>query len=63
MSRPRSTACTRGGEVVVGEYELAGLLGDLGAAAHGDADIGLLQRGGVVDGVAGHRHDLAGLLH
>ena len=53
----------QGGEVVVGEHELAGLLGDLRAAAHGDADVGLLQRGGVVDGVAGHRHDLAGLLH
>ena len=63
MSRPRSTALHERGEVVVGEHELAGLLGDLRAAAHGDADVGLLQRGGVVDGVAGHRHDLAGLLH
>ena len=51
------------GEVVVGEHDLGGLLGDLRAAAHGDADVGLLQRGGVVDGVAGHRDDLAGLLH
>ena len=51
------------GEVVVGEDELAGLLGHLRTAAHGDADVGLLQRGGVVDGVAGHGDDLAGLLH
>ena len=51
------------GEVVVGEHDLAGLLRDLGAAAHGDADVGLLERGGIVDRVAGHRHDLAGLLH
>src|SRR4051812_34902986 len=51
------------GEVVVGEDELAGLLGDLRAASHGDADVGLLQRGGVVDRVAGHRHHLARLLH
>ena len=51
------------GEVVVGEHDLRGLLGDLGAAAHGDADVGLLERGGVVHGVAGHGDDLAGLLH
>ena len=51
------------GEVVVGEHDLAGLLRDLGAASHGDADVGLLERGGIVHGVAGHRDDLAGLLH
>ena len=51
------------GEVVVGEHDLGGLLRDLGAAAHGDADVGLLERGGVVHGVAGHGDDLAGLLH
>ena len=33
--------------------------GDVGAGAHGDADIGLRQRGGVVDAVAGHGHDSA----
>ena len=52
-----------GGEVVVGEDDLGGLLGDLRAAAHGDADVGLLEGGGVVDGVAGHGDDLAGFLH
>ena len=51
------------GEVVVGEHDLAGLLRDLGAAAHGDADVGLLERGGIVDRVAGHGDDLARLLH
>ena len=50
-------------EVVVGEDHPAGLLGDLAAAAHRHADVGLLQRGGVVDGVAGHRHDQPLLLH
>ncbi len=52
-----------GGEVVVGEHHVRGFLGDLGAAeAHGDADVGLLQRGRVVDAVAGHGHDVvAGL--
>ena len=63
MSRPRSTAWTRVAKLSSVRIELAGLLGHLRAAAHGDADVGLLQRGGVVDGVAGHRHDLAGLLH
>ena len=41
----------------------AGLLRDLGAAPHRDADVGLLERGGIVHRVAGHRDDLAGLLH
>ena len=50
-------------EVVVGEDHPAGLLRDLAAAAHRDADVGLLERRGVVDGVAGHRHDQPLLLH
>ena len=50
-------------EVVVGEDHPAGLLGDLAAAAHRHADVGLLERGGVVDRVAGHRHDQPLLLH
>ena len=49
-----------GGEVVVGEHHRRRLLGDVGAAAaHGDADIGLLQGRGVVHAVAGHGDDLA----
>ena len=49
-----------GGEVVVGEDHRRGLLGDLGAGdPHRDADVGLLQRGRVVDAVAGHRDDVA----
>ena len=36
-----------------------GALGDLGAAdAHGDADVGVLERGGVVHAVACHGHHL-----
>ena len=51
------------GEVVVGEDHDGGLLGDLGAGdAHRDADVGGLQRGRVVDAVAGHRDDVALLL-
>ena len=49
-----------GGEVVVGEHHRRRFLGHLGAGqAHGDADVGLLQRRRVVDAVAGHRHHLA----
>src|SRR6185437_16528003 len=40
-------------EVVVGQHDLRRLLGHLRAAAHGDADVGLLERRRVVDGVAG----------
>ncbi|TKW54492.1 hypothetical protein CTA1_5030 [Colletotrichum tanaceti] len=46
------------GEVVVGEDYVRGLLGHVGAAlSHGDADIGALQTGGVVDAVARHGHE------
>ena len=48
------------GEVVVEQHEVGGLAGDVGArAAHGDADVGLVQGRAVVDAVAGHRHDVA----
>ena len=50
-------------EVVVGEDHPARLLRDLAARTHGDADVGLLERGRVVDRVAGHRDDQALLLH
>ena len=52
-----------GGEVVVGQDHHRGFLGHLGAGdAHRDADVGPLERGGVVDPVAGHRHHLSGAL-
>ena len=48
------------GEVVVGEDHLGRVLGDLGAGdAHGHADVGPGQRGGVVHAVAGHGDDVA----
>ena len=51
------------GEVVVGQRHRRRLLGHVGAGdAHGDADVGLLERRGVVDPVAGHRDDVAVLL-
>src|ERR1019366_4347594 len=37
----------------------SGLLGPLGPGAHRDPDVGLFQRGRVVDAVAGHGDDLA----
>ena len=49
----------QGAEVVVGEDHPGGLLGHLAAAAHRDADVGLLEGGGVVDRVPGHRDDHA----
>jgi hypothetical protein len=50
----------QGGEVVVGENDVGGLPGHLGAAlAHGHAHVGQPQRGSVVDAVAGHGHRMA----
>ena len=50
------------GEVVVNEDHAPGVLGDLRAAAHSDADVRGLDRRRVVDAVAGHRHHVALLL-
>ena len=48
------------GEIVVEQDQGRGLARDVGAApAHGDADVRRLQRGRVVDAVAGHGDDLA----
>ena len=45
------------GEVVVEQHEVGRLAGDVGAgAAHGDPDVGLVERRAVVDAVAGHGH-------
>ena len=50
----------QGAEVVVGEHHVGGLLGRGGAPLpHRHADVGLTQRGRVVDAVARHRDDLA----
>mmetsp|Transcript_12653 Transcript_12653/g.39934 ORF Transcript_12653/g.39934 Transcript_12653/m.39934 type:complete len:787 (+) Transcript_12653:1142-3502(+) len=52
-----------GGEVVIHEDHVGRLLGDvLAGDAHGHADVTLLERGGVVDAVARHGHDLAAAL-
>ena len=45
-----------GAEVVIGEDHIGGTLGDLGTfETHGDTDVGAVERGSVVDAVAGHR--------
>ena len=50
-------------EAIVLQHDGRRLLGDVGAAhAHGDADVRLLQRRGVVDAVPEHRDDLAAML-
>ncbi len=52
-----------GREVVVEERHAGGFLAHIGTGnAHGDADVGLLERRRVVDAVAGHRHDFAAVL-
>src|SRR5690606_24836529 len=49
-----------GGEVVVDEDHLRRLLRHVGAGdSHGDADVGALERWGVIHAVAGHAHDVA----
>jgi hypothetical protein len=49
-------------EIVVGEDHPAGVLGNLGAAAHRDPDVGGLDRRRVVDPVSGHRDHVPLLL-
>ena len=52
-----------GGEIVVEDDDIAGLLGHLGAAAHGKPHVRLFEGGGVVDAVprhAGHQAHLLG---
>ena len=61
MRRPRRTAATmeeKSSSSSTSDGRLAGHVG--AAAAHGDADVGGLERRGVVDAVAGHGDDLAG---
>ncbi len=47
------------GEVALEQRDAGALDGDVGAGAHGDADIGRGQRRRVVDAVARHRDDAA----
>ena len=48
-----------GAQVAAHQGHWRGLHGDVGAGAHGDADISGRQGRGVVDAVAGHAHDSA----
>ena len=51
------------GEVVVGDHHVGRFLRDLGPLdAHGDANVGLLERRGVVDAVSRHRDHVSVLL-
>ena len=59
IPRPSRTRCDDRGEVVVGEDHVRRLLRHVRAGdPHRDADVGRLERGGVVHAVAGHRDDL-----
>jgi len=45
----------QGGERAVEQHQFGDRLGGRGAGAHGDAEVGELERQHVVDAVAGHR--------
>ena len=49
----------RGPQVAADQGQVAGLDGDVGAGAHGQPEVGLGERGGVVDAVADHGDDPA----
>ena len=52
-----------GREVIIQQHQVGRLPGHVGAGgAHRHPDVGLPQRGAVVDAIAGHRHDVAAVL-
>ena len=59
VRRDRRMASTAAPQVAAHEREVAGLDRHVGAGAHRQAEVGLGQRGGVVDAVADHRDDPA----
>src|SRR3546814_10724907 len=48
-----------GAEITPYEGDVAGFDGDVGAGAHGEAEVGLGEGGGVVDAVTDHGHRAA----
>ena len=59
VARDSADGVRCGAQIAAHERQVGGLDRDIGAGAHRQAEIGLRQRGGVVDTVADHRHDLA----
>jgi hypothetical protein len=59
VTRLSWTARTRGVEIPAHEHEAGAVHGDVGARAHGDADIGGGEGRGVVEAVAGEDHAFA----
>ena len=59
VRRDEADGVGRGPQVAPYEGEVAGLDGGVRAGAHGQAQVGLGQRGRVVDAVADHRHRTA----
>lgn len=48
-----------GGKVVVKDLDIAGFLGNIGSGdAHGEADVGLGERGGVIGSITSHSDDV-----
>ena len=63
MPRPSSTAATIDAKLSSVSVMAAASLTDVRSGdSHGDADVGLLERGRIVHAVAGHRHDVTSLL-
>ena len=59
VARLRVRARDDAAQVAVEQRDARAFHGDVGARAHGDADVGLRQRGRVVHAVAGHGDDVA----
>ena len=59
MARLRRARARDAGEIAFDQRDAGALHRDIGAGAHGDADIGLGERRRVVDAVAGHGDDAA----
>lgn len=56
-----ATAFANGGddgvELVIGEHNLGGRLGDIGSGTHGDTDVSAGQGGSIIDTVTSHGHE------
>ena len=60
-ARARSTAWPARSGIGLHQADLGCFEGDVGAGAHGEGEVGLGERGGVVDAVADHCDSLSGV--
>ena len=52
IRRPSMTPFGQDAQILVQQHDVGGVLGDVGGAVHGDADVRMVQGQGVVDAVA-----------